>query len=134
MPRPRPRGGKEVQVLTRRHRSRSRIPRRGLVPIGHGDCSLSSVSQKANPALLANADYYGTLAAARSLGRYGVPVTVAHENHLGAASWSRFIADSCSCPPTSDSRAFLSWLIAFGAAHPGHVLYPTSDDSHIHSG
>ncbi len=31
----------------------------------------------------------------------------------GAASWSRF----------------MSWLMAFGAAHPGYVLYSTSDDA-----
>ena len=83
----------------------------------------------ANPALLTNADFYGTLAAARSLGRYGIPVTVAHDNRLGIASWSRFVARSCSCPPTSDSRAFLKWLLEFGSSAPGHVLYPTSDDA-----
>ena len=43
------------------------------------------MARKENPALLTNADDYGTLAAARSLGRYGVAVTVAHENQLGAA-------------------------------------------------
>jgi D-aspartate ligase len=80
-------------------------------------------------ALLTNADYYGTLAAARSLGRYGVPVTVAHDTYLGAASWSRLIARSCTCPPTTDSRAFLDWLIEFGKSAPGQVLYPASDDA-----
>jgi D-aspartate ligase len=95
----------------------------------HERCSPPVVARKANPALLTNADYYGTLAAARSLGRYGVPVTVAHDNHLGAASWSRFVSRSLSCPPTSDSRRFLEWLVAFGATAPGHVLYPTSDDA-----
>lgn len=81
------------------------------------------------PALLANADFYGTLAAARSLGRHGVAVTVAHPSHLGAASWSKYAARTVTCPPTLASEAFLAWLIDFGRKEPGHVLYPTSDDA-----
>ncbi len=81
------------------------------------------------PALLANADYYGTLAAARCLGRNGIPLTVAHPGRLGAASWSRFIQKRLTCPPTTHSEEFLAWLLDFGRASPGHVLYPTSDDA-----
>lgn len=80
-------------------------------------------------ALLANADFYGTLAAARSLGRHGVEVTVAHPTHLGAASWSTYAARTVTCPPTHQSAAFLAWLLDFGRKEPGHVLYPTSDDA-----
>lgn len=83
----------------------------------------------APPILLANADFYGTLAAARSLGRQGVPVIVAHHSRLSAASWSRFVHRFVSCPSTSDSKAFHEWLVDFGKRSPGCVLYPTSDDT-----
>lgn len=80
-------------------------------------------------AVLTNADFYGTLAAARSLGRHGVPVTVAHDTRLGAASWSRFVNQAVRSPPTRSSRAFIEWLLELGAKQPGQVLYPASDDA-----
>lgn len=81
------------------------------------------------PMVLTNPDFYGTLAAARSLGRHGVPVTVAHNSKLGAASWSRFVRRTVRSPATRDSRAVLQWLLTFGASEPGQVLYPASDDA-----
>jgi predicted ATP-grasp superfamily ATP-dependent carboligase len=54
---------------------------------------------------------------------------VASESRFGAAGWSRFATRHLKCPPHSDPRRFLAWLLEFGKAHPGHVLYPTSDDT-----
>jgi len=81
------------------------------------------------PALLADATWYGTLAAARDLGSRGVPVTLASDARLAPARWSRFVSSIVRCPPTKDSAGFVAWLEAFGEEHPGHVLYPTSDDT-----
>lgn len=80
------------------------------------------------PALLTMADYYGTLAAVRALGRAGVPVTMAESRTMAPASWSRYVARRVACPSPEDVDAFLAWLLEFGQREPGHVLYPTSDD------
>jgi D-aspartate ligase len=80
------------------------------------------------PFLLTMADYYGTLAAVRCLGRAGLPVTVAEGKWLAPARWSKYVTRRVPCPPVSDTEAFLSWLMEFGQREPGHVLYPTSDD------
>jgi len=81
------------------------------------------------PALLADATWYGTLAAVRDLGSHGVPVVLATDNALAPARWSRFATRTVRCPSTKDSKGFLEWLLAFGERHPGHVYYPTSDSS-----
>ena len=80
------------------------------------------------PFLLTMADYYGTLAAVRCLGRAGIPVTVAEGRWLAPARWSRFVTQRVACPSVSDTEAFLEWLLRFGEQQPGHVLYPTSDE------
>jgi len=80
------------------------------------------------PILLTMADYYGTLAAARSLGRLGIPITMAESKLLAPARWSRYVTRRVECPDVGDSDAFLEWLLRFGEKNPGHVLYPTSDD------
>ena len=80
------------------------------------------------PFLLTMADYYGTLAAVRCLGRAGLPVTVAEGKVLAPARWSRYVTRRVSCPGVADTDAFLGWLLEFGRMEPGHVLYPTSDD------
>ncbi|HEY0096066.1 MAG TPA: carbamoyl-phosphate synthase, partial [Archangium sp.] len=85
-------------------------------------------TQSRPPILLTMADYYGTLAAVRSLGRLGIPVTVAESKLLAPARWSRYVTRRVECPDVGDSDAFLQWLLRFGEAEPGHVLYPTSDD------
>jgi predicted ATP-grasp superfamily ATP-dependent carboligase len=59
------------------------------------------------PILLTMADYYGTLAAVRSLGRLGVPITVAESKLLAPARWSRYVTRRVGCPDVSDSEAFL---------------------------
>lgn len=80
------------------------------------------------PVLLTVGQYYGTLAAARCLGRAGIPVTLAEGHLLAPARWSRFVTRRVRCPEVLDADAFLAWLLAFGAASPGHVLLPCSDD------
>ncbi len=80
------------------------------------------------PILLTMADYYGTLAAVRCLGRLGIPITVAESKLLAPARWSRYVTRRVECPDVGDSDAFLEWLMRFGEREPGHVLYPTSDD------
>ncbi|QRK10944.1 carbamoyl-phosphate synthase [Archangium violaceum] len=85
-------------------------------------------TQARPPILLTMADYYGTLAAVRCLGRLGIPITMAESKLLAPARWSRYVTRRVECPDVGDSEAFLEWLLRFGEAEPGHVLYPTSDD------
>lgn len=80
------------------------------------------------PALLLDASWYGTLAAARNLGSHGVSVTLGCDSWVAPARWSRHVSHSVSCPSTKDP-SLIPWLMAFGARHPGHVLLPTSDET-----
>jgi D-aspartate ligase len=80
------------------------------------------------PVLLADATWYGTLAAVRDLGLRGVPVIVAYDELTAPARWSRYARSAVRCPPTKDASRFLDWLHDFGARHRGCVLCPTSDD------
>jgi len=80
------------------------------------------------PVLLTSADYCGTLAAARLLGRLGYRVTMAEAGRAGPASWSRHVAHRVRCPPLSPPEPFVRWMVQFGREHPGHLYYPTSDD------
>jgi D-aspartate ligase len=81
-----------------------------------------------SPVLLADADYYGTLAATRSLGARSVPVYVASNRILAASRWSRYVTRALAAPPVADTERFVEWLGELGAREPGIVLYPTSDD------
>jgi predicted ATP-grasp superfamily ATP-dependent carboligase len=80
------------------------------------------------PALLCDATWYGTLAAARDLGSRGVPVTLASDALIAPARWSRHVSRTVRCPSTRQPERLLAWLLEFGEREPGHVLYPTSDD------
>jgi D-aspartate ligase len=80
------------------------------------------------PVLLTVGRFYGTLAAVRNLGRAGVSVTMAEGHAFAPARWSRYVDRRVRCPDASASAEFLAWLCAFGAASPGHVLLPTSDE------
>jgi D-aspartate ligase len=80
------------------------------------------------PFLLTMPAYGGTLAAARCLGRRGIPVTMAGDGALVPARWSRHVTRWVKCPPIGDVDRFFEWLLDFGRREPGHVLYPTSDD------
>jgi D-aspartate ligase len=79
--------------------------------------------------LLTSSGYLGTLAAVRSFGQARVKSVVADAAHLGPASWSRFVSRRLKCPPDSQPQRLLEWLLAYGKAHPGHVLCATNDES-----
>lgn len=80
------------------------------------------------PVLITNGTWWGSLAAARDLGAQGVPVTLATPTRLAPARWSRYVHTMVESARKADSASLLDWLVAFGRARPGHVLYPTSDD------
>jgi D-aspartate ligase len=80
------------------------------------------------PILLCDASYYGTLAAARALGRDGVRVTAVDPSRSSPALWSRHVARRLRSPRHSDFVSFTEWLLRFGDVEPRHVVYPTSDD------
>ena len=92
---------------------------------GQGDTSLS----KSLSVLLASASSGGTIAAVRHLGANGFDVRVISSHRLGAAAWSRYAARAYSAPPESESQRFLERLLAIGAADPGQILLPTSDET-----
>jgi len=102
--------------------STSAVPLTGLDALVHETAPVA-------PALLTMASYSGTLAAARCLGAHGVPVTVADPDLLAMARWSRHATRRVFCPPVQRADRFLPWLLEFGRRFPGHVLYPTSDDT-----
>jgi predicted ATP-grasp superfamily ATP-dependent carboligase len=78
--------------------------------------------------LLTMANYCGTLAAARSLGRRGIRVVVADGDPLAPARWSRHVARTVDCPQIEAEPArFIDWLLSLGAREPGRVLCTSSD-------
>lgn len=89
----------------------------------------ASVGSRTSKVLLTTADYAGTLAAARALGRAGIDVELAEWRFFVPARLSRFVTKVYSCPnPHSAPDAFMAWLLVFGAENPGRVLMATSDD------
>src|SRR4051812_3312709 len=81
------------------------------------------------PVLLANPDFYGTLAATRSLGERGIPVYIADDRLLGVSRWSRHATRALRAPSLADPARFIEWLRGVGSREPGIVLYPTSDEA-----
>jgi D-aspartate ligase len=79
--------------------------------------------------LLASASYAGTIAAVRQLGAKGFSVRVISSERFGAAAWSRYAAHVYSAPSERDSQQFLERLLTIGAADPGQILLPTSDET-----
>lgn len=77
--------------------------------------------------LLLGADYYGTLAAARSYGRSGVPVAMADESRQARGLYSRYVKEKAVHPPLSNPSALIDWLVDWGKAHPDTLLYPPND-------
>jgi D-aspartate ligase len=86
------------------------------------------MSNYKRPVLLCDGRYYGTLAAARTLGANGVPVLTADPNILAPALWSRQVAGHFRCPPSSDTERFIAWARTIGQRYSRPVIYPTSDD------
>lgn len=80
------------------------------------------------PFVLTSATYYGTLAAARMLGRDGVPVVLADPRLVAHTRWSRYVTRRVSLPRAATPDALVERFLELGAASPGMVLYPTSDD------
>jgi D-aspartate ligase len=80
------------------------------------------------PILLFDAGFYGTLAAARSLGRAGVPVVVADRRPVTPTRFSRYVTRNHVCPPVAKMEKFVEWLLAYGAREGRHAIYPTSDE------
>ena len=78
--------------------------------------------------LLTIGSYQGTLAAAREMGRLGMPVVLADSSPDCLTAASRYITRRVDCPALDAPMVFLKWLVEFGRAEPGYVLYPTSDD------
>jgi D-aspartate ligase len=103
------------------------------------DCSVVSTPHAANGAglrlkkslsvLLATASSGGTLAAVRDLSAHGIEVGVIANQRLAPAAWSQGTARTYHAPPESDTSRFLEWLLATGAAEPGKILLPTSDET-----
>jgi D-aspartate ligase len=81
-----------------------------------------------HPVLLCDGSYYGTLAAARTLGSNKVPVLVADPHMLAPALWSRQVAGRLRCPPATDMERFANWIGGIGRKYGRPVIYSTSDD------
>jgi D-aspartate ligase len=73
-------------------------------------------------------DYYGTLAAARCLGSFGVDTVLVEDNGKTRTSASKFLSSSVTAPSIENASAFLDWLIAQGPRFAGRVLFPASDE------
>jgi hypothetical protein len=65
----------------------------------------------------------------RCLGAHGFDVDVLYHSWLSAAGWSRYVARRHRAPRETDSAAFLERLMDVGAARPGRILLPTSDET-----
>src|SRR5262249_2515095 len=76
---------------------------------------------------LGNANYYGTLAAARALGRAGVGVVTVDPSMLCRASSSRYVARHLTCPAFEETSAWVEWLLQTGRPGARRVIYATSD-------
>ena len=92
----------------------------------------SAIDPVSVPALLTEPCNCGTLAAARELGKRGINVWTTSANIGAPTSASRHVSRHLQnrttfVPHTAPEQA-LEWLVTIGKAHPGMVLYPTSDD------
>ncbi len=77
--------------------------------------------------LLLGADYYGTLAAARSYGKNGIRVAMANDDLRARSLYSRHVKERLQHPPLFEPSELLRWLLAYGAAQKGTLLYPPND-------
>jgi D-aspartate ligase len=77
--------------------------------------------------LLANANYYGTLAAVRSLGRAGVKVVTVDPSRICHGRYSRYSSQHLTCPAFEDSGAWAEWLLRKARIGPRRAIYATSD-------
>jgi D-aspartate ligase len=77
--------------------------------------------------LLGNANYYGTLAAVRSLGRAGVKVVTVDPSRICHARYSRYSSQHLTCPAFEESSAWAEWLLQKARIGPRRAIYATSD-------
>jgi D-aspartate ligase len=77
--------------------------------------------------LLGNANYYGTLAAVRSLGRAGVKVVTVDPSMICHARYSRYSSQHLTCPAFEESSAWAEWLSRKSRIGPRRAIYATSD-------
>ncbi len=77
--------------------------------------------------LLANANYYGTLAAVRSLGRAGIQVSTLDPSRLSLGGYSRYTRHHLKCPDFNRSNEWAEWLMQRGRTGPRSAIYATSD-------
>src|SRR5437879_4532864 len=82
-----------------------------------------AVPEMRPPIILANSNYLGTLAAARSLGRAGIKVIVADPSPWTRARYSRHTAQYVKCPQFEDTSEWISWLISRGQRGPRCAVY-----------
>lgn len=81
-------------------------------------------------ALLSCGHWNGTLAAARELGRAGVPVLLAERRRWSPAARSRYAGERLSFPDPTRPLEHLEALLALGARAPGTLaLLAASDDT-----
>ena len=79
------------------------------------------------PIILANASYYGTLAAVRSLGRAGVEVVTVDPSMVCRGRYSRYASQHLACPAFEKTNALAEWLLQLGRTGPRRAIYATSD-------
>jgi D-aspartate ligase len=77
--------------------------------------------------LLGNANYYGTLAAIRSLGRAGVKVVTVDPAMICHGRYSRYSSQHLRCPAFEESSAWAEWLLRKARIGPRRAIYATSD-------
>jgi D-aspartate ligase len=77
--------------------------------------------------LLGNANYYGTLAAVRTLGRAGVKVVTVDPSLISHSRYSRYSSQHLTCPPFEESSAWGEWLLRTARAGQRRAIYATSD-------
>jgi D-aspartate ligase len=77
--------------------------------------------------LLGNANYYGTLAAVRSLGQKGVTVVTVDPSMICHSRYSRYSSQHLTCPAFEESSAWAEWLLRKARIGPRRAIYATSD-------
>jgi D-aspartate ligase len=89
---------------------------------------LGALEHKRPSVLLMSGSSGGTIAAARHLGASGIDVGIISSQRLCAAAWSNSVSRVYRGPPES-SGLLLKRLLEIGAANPGQILLPTSDET-----
>jgi D-aspartate ligase len=77
--------------------------------------------------LLGNANYYGTLAAVRSLGQKDVTVVTVDPSMICHSRYSRYSSQHLTCPAFEESSAWAEWLLRKARIGPRRAIYATSD-------